>query len=32
MDLSALQGVLENISSWIWGPWVLIPLLLGTGL
>ncbi|MGX1791905.1 alanine/glycine:cation symporter family protein [Microbacterium sp. NPDC055312] len=32
MDLSALQGVLENISSWIWGPWLLIPLLLGTGL
>ncbi|MFJ4045349.1 alanine/glycine:cation symporter family protein [Microbacterium sp. NPDC089987] len=32
MDLSALQGVLENISSWIWGPWILIPLLLGTGL
>ncbi|MEJ6554175.1 sodium:alanine symporter family protein [Microbacterium esteraromaticum] len=32
MDLSGLQGVLENISSWIWGPWVLIPLLLGTGL
>src|SRR5690606_38742926 len=32
MDLSALQSVLENISSWIWGPWLLIPLLLGTGL
>ncbi|QMU98290.1 sodium:alanine symporter family protein [Microbacterium esteraromaticum] len=32
MDLSGLQAVLENISSWIWGPWVLIPLLLGTGL
>ncbi|MFC7789655.1 alanine/glycine:cation symporter family protein [Microbacterium sp. MAHUQ-60] len=32
MDLSGLQSVLENISSWIWGPWVLIPLLLGTGL
>jgi AGCS family alanine or glycine:cation symporter len=32
MDLSGLQGVLENISSWIWGPWLLIPLLLGTGL
>lgn len=32
MDLSGLQAVLENISSWIWGPWILIPLLLGTGL
>ncbi|MEV7620892.1 sodium:alanine symporter family protein [Microbacterium sp. NPDC089321] len=32
MDLTGLQAVLENISSWIWGPWVLIPLLLGTGL
>jgi len=32
MDLSGLQAVLENISSWIWGPWFLIPLLLGTGL
>ncbi|PYD01021.1 sodium:alanine symporter family protein [Microbacterium esteraromaticum] len=32
MDLSGLQAVLEDISSWIWGPWVLIPLLLGTGL
>jgi len=32
MDLSGLQAVLESISSWIWGPWILIPLLLGTGL
>lgn len=32
MDLSGLQAVLGNISSWIWGPWFLIPLLLGTGL
>ncbi|MFD5225606.1 alanine/glycine:cation symporter family protein [Microbacterium sp. NPDC058342] len=32
MDLSGLQSVLEKISSWIWGPWILIPLLLGTGL
>ena len=32
MDLTGLQTVLETISSWIWGPWILIPLLLGTGL
>lgn len=32
MDPSGLQAVLESISSWIWGPWILIPLLLGTGL
>lgn len=32
MDFTDLQAVLEKISSWIWGPWVLIPLLLGTGL
>ncbi|WP_336645636.1 alanine/glycine:cation symporter family protein [Microbacterium sp. USHLN186] len=32
MDLSGLEAVLGNISSWIWGPWFLIPLLLGTGL
>ncbi|MDR2998348.1 MAG: sodium:alanine symporter family protein [Microbacterium sp.] len=32
MDLSGLHSVLEKISSWIWGPWILIPLLLGTGL
>ena len=32
MGLSGLAAVLESISSWIWGPWILIPLLLGTGL
>ncbi|MGB4137494.1 MAG: sodium:alanine symporter family protein [Microbacterium sp.] len=32
MDLSVLQTVLEKISGVIWGPFVLIPLLLGTGL
>lgn len=32
MDLSGLQGVLDTISSFIWGPFLLIPLLLGTGL
>ncbi|MDT0157329.1 sodium:alanine symporter family protein [Microbacterium sp. ARD32] len=32
MDLSGLEAVLKNISSWVWGPWILIPLLLGTGL
>jgi AGCS family alanine or glycine:cation symporter len=30
--MTGLQKVLETISSWIWGPWILIPLLLGTGL
>lgn len=32
MDLSGLQSALETFSGWIWGPWFLIPLLLGTGL
>lgn len=32
MDLSGLQAVLDAASSFIWGPWFLIPLLLGTGL
>lgn len=32
MDLTGLQTALETFSSWIWGPWFLIPLLLGTGL
>ncbi|MCE7480850.1 MULTISPECIES: alanine/glycine:cation symporter family protein [Actinomycetes] len=32
MDLTGLQSALETISGWIWGPWFLIPLLLGTGL
>ncbi|WP_309064375.1 alanine/glycine:cation symporter family protein [Microbacterium sp.] len=32
MDLTGLQTVLEQISGVIWGPYVLIPLLLGTGL
>lgn len=32
MDLTGLQTALETISGWIWGPWLLIPLLLGTGL
>ena len=31
MDLTGLQTALETFSSWIWGPWFLIPLLLGTG-
>ncbi|GGD77360.1 amino acid carrier protein [Microbacterium murale] len=32
MDLTGLQSALETFSGWIWGPWFLIPLLLGTGL
>ncbi|MFS0912603.1 alanine/glycine:cation symporter family protein [Microbacterium sp. 179-I 3D2 NHS] len=32
MDLSTVQTVLETISGFIWGPFFLIPLLLGTGL
>ncbi|MBO0978958.1 sodium:alanine symporter family protein [Microbacterium sp. SD291] len=32
MDLTALQTILETISGFIWGPFFLIPLLLGTGL
>lgn len=32
MDLTGLQTILETISGVIWGPFVLIPLLLGTGL
>lgn len=32
MDLTGLQSVLETISGVIWGPFFLIPLLLGTGL
>jgi AGCS family alanine or glycine:cation symporter len=32
MDLTGLQTALETLSGWIWGPWLLIPLLLGTGL
>jgi len=32
MDLTGLQTVLETISGFVWGPWFLIPLLLGTGL
>ncbi|MCK3768886.1 sodium:alanine symporter family protein [Microbacterium aerolatum] len=32
MDLTGLQTALETFSGWIWGPWFLIPLLLGTGL
>ncbi|WP_426182904.1 amino acid carrier protein [Microbacterium sp. TWP3-1-2b2] len=32
MDLAGLQSALETFSGWIWGPWFLIPLLLGTGL
>ncbi|MEJ1086997.1 sodium:alanine symporter family protein [Microbacterium sp. Mu-80] len=32
MDLSAIEGFLGWLSGIIWGPWVLIPLLLGTGL
>lgn len=30
--MDALKGVLDAISSFIWGPFLLIPLLLGTGL
>ncbi|MBB5744269.1 AGCS family alanine or glycine:cation symporter [Microbacterium ginsengiterrae] len=32
MDLAGLQSALETFSGWIWGPFFLIPLLLGTGL
>ncbi|UUE22286.1 alanine/glycine:cation symporter family protein [Microbacterium sp. J1-1] len=32
MDLTNLQTVLETVSGFIWGPFFLIPLLLGTGL
>lgn len=32
MDLSGLEDVFKAISSVIWGPYILIPLLLGTGL
>ncbi|WP_309128456.1 sodium:alanine symporter family protein [Microbacterium sp.] len=32
MDLTGLETFLAGLSSWIWGPWILIPLLLGTGL
>ncbi|MGM1016445.1 MAG: alanine/glycine:cation symporter family protein [Actinomycetota bacterium] len=32
MDLSGVQQVLETISGIVWGPFLLIPLLLGTGL
>src|SRR5690554_5450712 len=32
MDLSGLQTALETISGIVWGPFFLIPLLLGTGL
>jgi AGCS family alanine or glycine:cation symporter len=32
MDLTALQTFLETVSGFIWGPFFLIPLLLGTGL
>lgn len=32
MDLTGLENFLAGLSSWIWGPWILIPLLLGTGL
>ncbi|MGV2983838.1 alanine/glycine:cation symporter family protein [Microbacterium sp. AGC85] len=32
MDLTGVQSALETFSGWIWGPWFLIPLLLGTGL
>ncbi|MCA1306446.1 sodium:alanine symporter family protein [Microbacterium esteraromaticum] len=32
MDLSEIEGFLGWLSGVIWGPWVLIPLLLGTGL
>ena len=30
--LSTLNDILGVISSFVWGPWLLIPLLLGTGL
>lgn len=30
--LDTIQAFLEQLSSVIWGPWLLIPLLLGTGL
>ncbi|WP_306233421.1 alanine/glycine:cation symporter family protein [Agrococcus beijingensis] len=32
MDLTPLNDVLDAISGVIWGPWLLIPLLVGTGL
>ncbi len=32
MDWTGVQGVLDDISGVIWGPYLLIPLLLGTGL
>lgn len=30
--MDAVQGLLEDISDFVWGPYLLIPLLLGTGL
>ncbi|WP_125107502.1 alanine/glycine:cation symporter family protein [Gulosibacter massiliensis] len=30
--MDQLQSILDNISTIVWGPWFLIPLLLGTGL
>ncbi|MGO1543427.1 MAG: alanine/glycine:cation symporter family protein [Gulosibacter sp.] len=30
--MDQLQSILDSISSFVWGPWLLIPLLLGTGI
>ncbi|QRZ61285.1 sodium:alanine symporter family protein [Rothia sp. ZJ932] len=30
--MQALESTLEAVSSFVWGPWLLLPLLLGTGL
>lgn len=30
--MDALQNILDSASSFIWGPWLLLPLLVGTGL
>ena len=32
MDTSRLQEIIDSLGSFVWGPWFLIPLLLGTGL
>lgn len=32
MGTTTLNDVLITVSGWVWGPWFLIPLLLGTGL
>lgn len=30
--MDALLNILDSASSFIWGPWLLLPLLVGTGL